>query len=184
MSKGASNPVSTATGGGGKGSRGRVSGQAGGGGKGPASYDLNTGLAPFNADFANVKQTLQGNADLLGPGDNPNSLYNQWGDIAAGNDPLVAMQRKAALGSAADALAARGISGGAAIGTLSQINNQYDMTALTNRNQALNTQAGLLGQQGQTLGDILQGDLAAPTLGVAATAAQNAGRGGGGGGKK
>lgn len=111
-------------------------------------------------------QRLEGEGGIL---ETQQGIADQFGQIAQGEDPLLAMQRERALGQTQGQLSRTGVTGSAALNQLGRVGQGFEERALAGRNQALQSQAGVLGDIGTTAAIL-------PALDIGAVSAANAGK--------
>jgi hypothetical protein len=118
---------------------------------------------------------LQQNIGTMG------DIAGQFGQFAQGEDPLLAAQRGRAMESVRGQMARQGLGGSSvAMNELGRVESGFDELGLSRRDAALQAQAGMLGGQGQMLGEFGQNLLVDPTLKIAMKAAKKSGSDDGG----
>mgnify|MGYP001610481001 CR=1 FL=1 len=160
-------------------------GSGGGGGGGPdwRRPGAPTPKPPVDQNMADFLAALKwSQKGLKGDIGNLSGLYGQFGDIALGNDPLLARLKAEGIDTQRGNLARQGITGSVAENEFVRTAQGFDAMNLGRRDMALGSQAGIVGQMSDTRSAYAQNAALPKGLDIAELAAKNQGKGDGGGG--
>ena len=142
----------------------------------PTSGPGSPGWEAFLAQLAAGQTTLGGDRGFLG------GIRDQYGQIAAGNDPYLAALRNTGVSDQQRRLALSGVSGSASENQLNTVSQQYDTMGLGRRDAALNRQVDVTGRMSDLTTTGVELGAIAPGLDIGWLAAQRAGEDGHSGG--